>query len=166
MRAYNGYFFKYFRNTKKFKSCSDDKCIGIFKPFIFSAKKKLKQIFINKKNSKVSIIRIAAHVNEIKKISKSIGFLKSLGYTIALNVMQISECSNEKIEEITKIICNTKTDILYFADSLGSLNTENIKNIVEIIKKIGKKKWDFMLMITWEGLHLILLKHTNRAVLG
>ena len=106
-------------------------------------KKKIKILFKKKKYSKVSIIRIAAHVNEINKITKLINYLKILGYKIAINVMQISECSEKKIDEITRIVCGTKTDIFYVADSLGSLNVQNVKNIFDVIKKNWKKELGF-----------------------
>jgi 4-hydroxy 2-oxovalerate aldolase len=106
-------------------------------------KKKIRKLFAKKNKSKVSIIRVATHINEINKITKLINYLKILGYKIAINLMQISEYSDQKIEEITKIISATNTDILYVADSLGSLNEENVKNIFEIIKKNWKKELGF-----------------------
>jgi len=64
--------------------------------------------------------------------------LQSLGYEVYLNIMQIHQCSAEDIESIsTQVESWNCVSILYFADSLGSLNANQIEKIVQTIKK----KW-------------------------
>ena len=50
--------------------------------------KNYKFFFIKQKFSKIKIIRIASHINELKKINNHIIFLKGLGYKVVVNIMQ------------------------------------------------------------------------------
>ena len=101
--------------------------------------KNIKSLFKNKKESKVSLIRIATHHHEISKILVVIKYLKKLGYKVALNIMQIADRTDEEIQFISKTVSNTPLDILYFADSMGSLELKKISKIITIIKTNWKK---------------------------
>ena len=101
--------------------------------------KNTKLLFSRKKNSKVDLIRIAAHYHEIKKILKVIKFLKKYGYKVALNIMQIADRSDQEIKSISKDISKTSLDILYFADSMGSLDIKKLLSIISNIKIHWKK---------------------------
>lgn len=92
-----------------------------------------KKIFKSKKNSLISLVRIACHYDEINDLIPLINWLKKYGYKVGINIMQIPELSFKEIKNAVLQIKKTKTDILYFADSLGSLNAEKT---IKIIKKI------------------------------
>ena len=94
--------------------------------------------FINKKNSLISLIRIACHYHEIKHILPLINWLKKSGYKIAVNIMQIPELSNVEIKNSIITLKKSKADILYFADSLGSLDAEKTKKIINKIRLYWK----------------------------
>ena len=98
-----------------------------------------KLLFQNKKKSKVHLVRIAAHHYEIKKMIKVIILLKKLGYKVALNVMQIADRSENEIKSISKLLSKTPLDILYFADSMGSLELDKLSQIISFIKTYWKK---------------------------
>ena len=102
--------------------------------------KNTKLLFSHKKNSKVDLIRIAAHYHEIKKILKVVNFLKKYGYEVALNIMQIADRSDQEIKSISKDISKTSLDILYFADSMGSLDIKKLLSIISNIKIHWGKK--------------------------
>ena len=100
----------------------------------------LKKLFVEKKNSKINIVRIASHLNEIDKSLKIASWLKKRGYFVGLNLMQISKYSPINIKEIlikTKRDC---IDVVYFADSTGSINNQDIGKIILNIKKKWKKE--------------------------
>jgi len=101
--------------------------------------KNTRLLFSHKKNSKVTLVRIAAHHYEIKKILKVINFLKRYGYNVALNIMQIADRSDQEIRSISKDLSKTSLDVLYFADSMGSLNIEKLLNIISNIKSHWNK---------------------------
>jgi 4-hydroxy 2-oxovalerate aldolase len=101
-----------------------------------TVKNKINSFFIKKKLSKINLIRIACHFNEIPKVLVNAKILKSLGYKVAFNIMQISEEKENKIIDVVKKIKKFNPEVIYFADSVGSLNPEKTKKIVELIKSV------------------------------
>ncbi len=97
--------------------------------------KVIKLLFKNKKKSKVRLVRIACHLKEVKKILDPIKWLKSQGFTVGLNLMQIADKSEKDIHEISSLVSSSKADVFYFADSMGSLNEAKTLNIVNLIRK-------------------------------
>jgi len=90
--------------------------------------------FKPKKNSVISLVRIACHHHEVKLIIPLVKWLKQLGYKVGVNIMQIPELSTEEIKNTVLQVKKSKADILYFADSLGSLDSLNTKKIIKNIK--------------------------------
>lgn len=102
-------------------------------------KKTIDKSFIPKKNSRVSIVRVASHLKDLKSIFPQIKYLKSLGYFIALNLMQIDRIKTNELKNVLKDLKKIKSiDVFYFADSFGNLNQRQVKKICRIIKK----NWD------------------------
>ena len=93
-----------------------------------------KKNFRPKKNSLISLIRIACHHNEIKPALPLINWLKNSGYKVGVNIMQIPELSFKDIKNSALNIKKTRADILYFADSLGSLDAEKTEKIIKKIR--------------------------------
>ena len=98
---------------------------------------------IGKKKSKISFIRFACHFHEVEEILSYIKLLRNRNIKIMLNLMQITEKTRDDLEKITKLITKSCVDVLYFADSMGGLSPEEIKNIVVSIKKYWKKDIGF-----------------------
>ena len=98
-------------------------------------KKSTDILFSYKKNSRVDFIRLACHLNEFSKTLEIAKILKKKGYTVAVNLMQISERTEKEIQEACKLAQKASLDILYFADSLGSMDDKDIKKIIKIFKK-------------------------------
>jgi len=109
---------------------------------IISHKLKLKKatnlLFKNKKLSRVDFVRLACHFNEFGKTLDIAKILRKKGYIVAVNLMQISERTEKEIFDFGKLAKKSKLNILYFADSLGSMNEKYIKNIVNILRKNWK----------------------------
>tara|TARA_B100000787_G_scaffold169874_1_gene162674 strand:- start:941 stop:2545 length:1605 start_codon:yes stop_codon:yes gene_type:complete len=93
-----------------------------------------KETFVPKKNSKISLVRIACHHYEIKNIIPLVNWLHKSGYKVGVNIMQIPELSIQEINTTVLQVKKSKTDILYFADSLGSLDSSKTKSIIKAIK--------------------------------
>jgi 4-hydroxy 2-oxovalerate aldolase len=98
----------------------------------------LKKMFKPKIESPVSLVRIACHVNEFKNCLQASKWLKDQGYLVGFNLMQIADCSYNEIMEVAKITNDYPIDVLYFADSMGSLDTNHLKNIIEAFQKSWK----------------------------
>tara|TARA_E500000178_G_scaffold354941_1_gene425757 strand:+ start:599 stop:2185 length:1587 start_codon:yes stop_codon:yes gene_type:complete len=90
--------------------------------------------FKPKRNSLISLVRIACHFNEVESIIPLIMWLKKVGYKVGVNIMQIPELSTKEIRSVVKKVKTSKADILYFADSLGSLDPIKTKKIIKDIR--------------------------------
>lgn len=96
-------------------------------------------LFSNKADSKISLVRVAAHFREVKKCGPIINKLNDLGYMVGLNIMQAGHKSEEIIlETITPIVDNKNLSVLYFADSLGNMDSNEVIRIIKTIRKL----WD------------------------
>jgi 4-hydroxy 2-oxovalerate aldolase len=102
------------------------------------------QYFVEKSKSHVDLVRIAAHFDKVSNVIPSCETLKKLGYQVSVNIMQISRYDNnkviEKLSSLREISC---IDILYFADSLGDMNHEDVINLCEIYSKYWGKSFGF-----------------------
>lgn len=94
-----------------------------------------KKNFKPKKKSVISLVRIACHSHEVRLIIPLVNWLKKSGYKVGVNIMQVPELSYKEIKDIVLHIKKSKADVLYFADSLGSLTAKNTKKIIKNIKK-------------------------------
>jgi 4-hydroxy 2-oxovalerate aldolase len=82
-------------------------------------------------NSCVNLVRIACHLYEVAEILVAIGWLRSRGYKVGINLMQLGGQPRKEVVKLATQISCAAPDVLYFADSLGSMNP------VEIAEKIG-----------------------------
>ena len=98
----------------------------------------IKILFPPKKN-RINFVRIACHFEEFKKVIGISKYLKKRGYLVGFNLMQCSERSETEIIDIGKVATQYPIDILYFADSMGGMNSKQISRIVELLKLNWKK---------------------------
>ncbi len=99
-----------------------------------SSESVLESLFDNKKNSPVSLVRIASHYHEIQESLSASRWLKNKGYKVGINLMQIADRSKEELENFSKEAADYDIDALYFADSMGGLYPSDVKSIVSSIK--------------------------------
>ena len=97
--------------------------------------KATKLMFRHAKKSKVKFVRLACHFEEFNQTAKICKILRDMDYIVTINLMQISEQSEEKIISIIKLAKKTSPNVLYFADSLGSMDPSQISNLVKIFRK-------------------------------
>jgi len=98
----------------------------------------IKLLFNDKKESPVDLVRIAAHFDEYEKCQLLIDELHHLGYRVGLNLMQAGGKSFDEIERAAHRISKWKNlEVLYFADSLGNLKTEEVASIINAIRSGG-----------------------------
>ncbi|MBO8228681.1 aldolase [Prochlorococcus marinus XMU1414] len=100
---------------------------------------KINSLFpIKSKESKIKLVRIACTKEELSNIKQVTYELKSKEYIVAINLMQISQYTiNELIESIENLDIKN-VDVLYIADSFGSLTTSSTEFFVKNLKKIWK----------------------------
>ena len=95
----------------------------------------IKSYFSNYSLKRLSFVRLATHIKDLFKIGDTIQWLKKNNFLVAVNIMQISEIEKKKIKSYCNFFNRNKVDVLYLADSLGSLKQKEIKrNFVEFNK--------------------------------
>ena len=84
--------------------------------------------------SPVSIVRFACHFKDLELGFKAGAWAKEMGYKVGVNLMQISDRSEYEIKKFTSLGKKYFADILYIADSTGSLMPVDVKKIVKQIR--------------------------------
>jgi len=92
--------------------------------------------FISSADSKISLVRVAINFDNALNTKHIIGELKNLGYEVGLNLMQSSAKSEKEYIDLAKEIEQWGlVDILYFADSFGNMDPEEVNYIVGCLRK-------------------------------
>lgn len=85
-------------------------------------------------DSPVDVVRIACHVHEFVEALPAAEWLKSKGYTVGFNLMQIAERSQQEVEALAAEASKFDIDALYFADSMGSMDSEQCIRIIKWLR--------------------------------
>lgn len=93
--------------------------------------KVLQKLFAAKKDSPVTLVRVACHVHEFEACLSASIWLKKQGYLVGFNLMQVADCSCKVLTELAEIASKYPIDVLYFADSMGSLSPNETEKIVK-----------------------------------
>lgn len=110
--------------------------------------------------SPVDLVRIACHVHEFAEALPAASWLKEQGYKVGFNLMQIANCSEGEIKALAKLANDYPLDVLYFADSMGSMSPHETAQIIRWLRS----EWQGALGIhTHDNLGLAL-SNTLRAV--
>ena len=114
-------------NSSEFKNLSSKKI-----------EKLIKKNFLAKKNSKISFVRIASHISELKTTISIAKVLNKLQYKVFINLMQITMI---KMSDLKIFFSSVKNycDVFYIADSLGSLKEK--KKIIQISNLLKEKEF-------------------------
>ena len=95
-------------------------------------------------NEKIDLVRVAAHFKEVEFCLPMLQRLKDKGYLVGLNIMQASLRNSEEIENLSALVSDWDcVDVLYFADSLGSMLKSDMERIYGAISKNWKKDIGF-----------------------
>lgn len=110
--------------------------------------------------SPVSLVRVACHVHEFVKALKAVPWLKSRGYQVGFNLMQIADREQQEIVDLARLASEYPLDVLYFADSMGSLAPQQIAQIVTWLRQ----GWAGALGIHTHDNQGLALSNTLRAI--
>jgi 4-hydroxy 2-oxovalerate aldolase len=95
----------------------------------------LEKLFKPKALSPVTLVRIACHVHEFEACLPASTWLKEQGYLVGFNLMQVADQTTEEIILLAQKASRFPIDALYFADSMGSLNPQQVGQIISAFKK-------------------------------
>ena len=87
----------------------------------------------------IEYIRIASRSSDIPKLKPVIDLLQSLGYLTVVNLMNISDVSDDSLRSICKIVSTYNLECFYIADSTGSVKPAMVPNILNILKTFSFK---------------------------
>lgn len=85
--------------------------------------------------SPISVVRIACHAHEFEKVLPASTWLKCKGFTVGFNLMQIADQTQQEIEDLAKKAIGWPLDVLYFADSMGSMDPIKTVEISRWLRK-------------------------------
>lgn len=93
------------------------------------------KLFASSYFSPVDVVRIATHFKDVSNAKPIAEELKNLGYYVGLNLMQSAGKPSKDIEAKAKEINDWgNVDVLYFADSLGSMDAKMVKDTMQAIR--------------------------------
>ncbi|WP_205080570.1 aldolase catalytic domain-containing protein [Pectobacterium versatile] len=93
-------------------------------------------LFVPAAKSKIDLVRVAAHFHEVEKSEKIVKKLKSLGYIVGYNLMQAGGKPDNVIAHKAQQVKGWGVvDVLYFADSLGSMDGNEVRRIINALRK-------------------------------
>jgi 4-hydroxy 2-oxovalerate aldolase len=83
---------------------------------------------------KIKLVRIACSYLELFTIKPALEWLRSEGFLVGLNLIQISELTDDEIINSGAFVNAAQPDVFYFADSLGSMTDLDIKNVINLLR--------------------------------
>jgi len=94
------------------------------------------RLFSPAADSPVDIVRVAAHFRDIARCQSILEKLSSLGYELCLNIMQSGSRSDRELSEAGKLVQGWNlVSVLYFADSLGNMDENNITRVIHSLRQ-------------------------------
>lgn len=94
-----------------------------------------------KKESPVSMIRVASYVKDIDKAITLVNEFHAKGYETTVNIMAITKAlDNELTEALGQLERESKADVVYIVDSFGSLYQETTEFLIKKARSILRTK--------------------------
>lgn len=93
------------------------------------------ELFADRTDSPIEIVRIATHYSGLAEAKSLAVRLKEKGYTVCLNLMQVSMRSRDELIDAVRIIDEwNAVDVFYLADSVGSLDPGAFGDAVHCVR--------------------------------
>jgi Isopropylmalate/homocitrate/citramalate synthases len=93
-------------------------------------------LFVPAAESKIGLVRVAAHFGEVEQCAPIVKYLKQLGYMVSLNLMQAGGKASETVADKARQVTEWDVvDVLYFADSLGNMDGAEVERIVDALRQ-------------------------------
>jgi len=96
----------------------------------------LKKLFCSCDDSPINLVRSATHFSKVDEAEIILECLKSVGYTVCLNLMQAADKSYDEIRSVAEKVQKWGTvDVLYLADSFGGMNHDTVNYAFKAIRE-------------------------------
>jgi len=86
-------------------------------------------LFLPKSESRIDVVRIAAHLDAIPQTEAAVKHVRDLGYFTCLNLMQCHRADDSVFERAYD------ADVVYFADSFGCMSARQVARITDKLKR-------------------------------
>lgn len=107
----------------------------------------------------VELVRFACHFHEFERVLPAVSWLTERGYRVGFNLMQIADRNREEVLELARAARKYPVEVLYFADSMGSMTPEDAARIVGWLRE----EWDGPLGIHTHDNMGLALQNTLKA---
>lgn len=84
--------------------------------------------------SPIKLVRVACHIHEFERSLPAATWLKKRGFSVGFNLMQIADREQHEIELLASQASLWPVDVLYFADSMGSMNPARVTEVVKWLR--------------------------------
>lgn len=102
----------------------------------FSLEGVLEQLFPDSsEHSPVKLVRIACHIHEFVDALPASLWLRHRGFRVGFNLMQIADRSEQEVVALAKKAACYPLDVLYFADSMGSMDPQQCSQIINWLRQ-------------------------------
>lgn len=92
-----------------------------------------------KKDSVLSMIRVAFYANQVPEAVDMIKDAADKGYEVSANLMAVSTVSETELDQALEVIAQTPASVLVVVDSYGSLYAEQIELLVKKYQAFGQQ---------------------------
>ena len=93
---------------------------------------------LEKKDSVIDMVRIAAYAEQMGEAMEMVSCCKERGYETSVNIMAISNNTDEEIDRALETVSKSRADAVYVVDSYGSFYPEQIKALTKrYIRLVG-----------------------------
>lgn len=107
----------------------------------------------------VELVRFACHFREVAQVLPAVTWLTERGYRVGFNLMQIADRSREEVVELARSACAYPIEVLYFADSMGSMTPDDAERIISWLRE----EWEGPIGIHTHDNMGLALQNTLRA---
>lgn len=97
--------------------------------------KALSKLFKPAAESPLTLVRIACHMHQVEGALSGCAWLKEQGYMVGINLMQIADRNKEEIEAMARLVGKHSPDVLYFADSMGSMDPAQTSDVIAALRR-------------------------------
>ena len=102
----------------------------------FGTEPALERLFpLSADDTPVELVRMACHYHELPQAFQAAKWLNARGYRVGINLMQIADRSEEEIRDLSRRASDSPIEVLYFADSMGSMTPDDTSRIVSLLRE-------------------------------
>ena len=98
---------------------------------------------LHKKDSVLSMIRVAFYANQVSEAMDMIKDAKDKGYEVSANMMAVTTVKEQEIDQVLEVLVTSPTDVIVVVDSYGAMYAEQVellvKKYLEYCKASGKQ---------------------------